>query len=71
MAKQLIITYVFLLATLAAFAQGGQVKGIVKDSAGDPVIGATVAEVGNSKNATVTDLDGGKHIQIHYRFFRF
>jgi len=33
------------------------VKGVVKDDAGEPVIGATVREVG-TQNATVTDFDG-------------
>ena len=33
------------------------VKGIVKDDAGEPVIGATVREVG-TQNAAVTDFDG-------------
>ena len=49
MVKHLAITFVLLLTTLAAFAQGGHVKGTVKDSAGEPVIGATVTEVGNNK----------------------
>lgn len=75
MVKHLAITFVLLLTTLAAFAQGGHVKGTVKDSAGEPVIGATVTEVGNNKNATVTDLNGnftlsispkGKQIQVSY-----
>ncbi|MGN0282511.1 MAG: SusC/RagA family TonB-linked outer membrane protein [Prevotella sp.] len=75
MVKHLAITFVLLLMSLATFAQGGQVKGTVKDSAGEPVIGATVTEVGNNKNATVTDLNGnfkislspkGKQIQVSY-----
>ena len=66
-AKKLFITYVFLLAILAALAQGKQVKGIVKDSAGEPIIGATVAEIGNNKNATVTDLNGQKPVlRMHH-----
>lgn len=65
--KKIFITYVFLLATLAALAQGKQMKGIVKDSAGEPIIGATVAEVGNNKNATVTDLNGQKPVlRMHH-----
>ena len=49
------------------------VKGNVKDSSGEPVIGATVQEKG-TKNAVATDLDGnfsisltsGKQLQISY-----
>lgn len=37
--------------------QSGVVKGQVLDSAGEPIIGATV-RVQGSKNGTVTDLDG-------------
>ena len=55
------------MAILAALAQGKQVKGIVKDSAGEPIIGATVAEIGNNKNATVTDLNGQKPVlRMHH-----
>ena len=59
MAKQTILSMILLLASVVAFAQGGQVKGNVKDSSGEPVIGATVTEAGNPKNATVTDLNQG------------
>lgn len=44
------------LSSLAASAQS-IVKGTVKDSNGEPVIGATV-RVAGSKGGTVTDLDG-------------
>ena len=53
-----------LLAQLVAYAQGGQVKGNVKDSMGEPVIGATVTEAGNPRNATVTDYDGNFVLQL-------
>jgi len=64
MKKKAIFTLFLLLAQLMAFAQGGLVKGNVKDSMGEPVIGATVAEDGNPKNATVTDLDGNFALQL-------
>ena len=49
-------------------------KGTVTDQTGEPVIGATVVEKGNPKNAAVTDFDGnftlklqnGKTIVISY-----
>lgn len=37
--------------------QGAVCKGVVKDAAGEPIIGASVSVKG-TKNATVTDLDG-------------
>lgn len=47
-----------LLCPIGALAQGLVVKGVVKDAMGDPVIGATVVESNNKKNATVTGMDG-------------
>ena len=49
-------------------------KGTVTDQTGEPVIGATVVEKGNPKNAAVTDFDGnftlklqnGKTIVVSY-----
>jgi TonB-linked SusC/RagA family outer membrane protein len=34
------------------------IKGTVKDAKGEPIIGATVVEKGNTKNGTITDLNG-------------
>ena len=59
----------FRIALLALFTMlvtslsAQTVKGNVKDSSGEPVIGATVVEVG-SKNMTVTDLDGNFSIKV-------
>ena len=39
-------------------------KGNVTDSNGEPVIGATVVEKGNPKNAAVTDFDGNFTIKV-------
>ena len=47
-----------LLSPMGAFAQGLVIKGVVKDAMGDPVIGATVVESNNKKNATITKMDG-------------
>ena len=44
--------------SLVAFAQNVTLKGVVRDSAGQPVIGAFVVEQGTS-NGTMTDVDGG------------
>ena len=54
---------IFQTVTLACmlFVVGNaqaQTKGTVTDATGEAVIGATVMEKGNPKNATVTDIDG-------------
>lgn len=40
------------------------VTGRVLDPTGEPVIGATVAEAGNAKNAVITDVNGDYKLQI-------
>lgn len=40
------------------------VKGTVKDEKGEPIIGATIKEIGTS-NGTITDFDGAFSIQSH------
>lgn len=48
-----------LLTSASVLAQSsGTVTGTVYDSAGDPVIGASIKEKGHDSNATVTDIDG-------------
>ena len=46
--------------------QGVNVKGVVKDAKGEPIIGATVTEKG-TKNATVTDFDGNYSLNVANR----
>ena len=41
-----------------AVQQSGTVKGNIVDETGQPMIGVTVVPLGNSKNGTITDLDG-------------
>jgi TonB-linked SusC/RagA family outer membrane protein len=48
--------------TATSFAQG--IKGTVIDENGEPVIGATVADMSNTKNATITDFDGNFVINV-------
>ncbi len=40
------------------YAQSITVKGNVKDSNGEAIIGASILEKGNQTNGTITDLDG-------------
>ena len=51
-----------LFMSVTSFAQG--IKGTVIDENGEPVIGATVAEKSNAKNATITDFDGNFVVNI-------
>lgn len=41
------------------------VKGVVKDSAGEPVIGASVIEKGAPSNGTIVDMDGNFTISVN------
>lgn len=69
---RLMLVSLFAIFAMAVQAQT-TISGNVKDGTGEGVIGATVAEQGNTKNATVTDLDGnftlkvkGNHIVVSY-----
>ncbi len=49
---------IFIMMVLgSAFANAQNLKGVVKDSAGEPIIGAAVVVEGSS-TGTVTDIDG-------------
>ena len=52
-------------AAVTATQQAGTVKkGVVRDVNGEPIIGASVAEKGNTSNGTVTDLDGNYTLKL-------
>jgi len=55
--KRILMMLIALMACPAMLSAQSVVKGNVKDDAGEPVIGATVREVG-TQNAAVTDFDG-------------
>lgn len=44
--------------------QSFQLKGVVKDAAGEPIIGASVVEKGRTSNGTITDVDGNFELKI-------
>ena len=54
----------FAAISLSVSAQTITVKGNVKDTTGEPIIGASVVEKGNTTNGTITDLDGNYSIKI-------
>ena len=58
------VALVALLAFVVGSVSAQTIKGNVKDSNGEPVIGATVLEQGTKNNATVTDLDGNFSIKL-------
>ena len=58
-----IIILLLALMPLAAWAQV-IVKGTVKDDLGEVLVGATVLEVNNSANGTITDIDGKFSIKL-------
>ena len=62
MKKSLIMTFGCLFSASVMFAQNGSVHGVVTDSQGEPVIGATVKVVGSNR-ATATDINGEFNIQ--------
>ncbi|MBR5274552.1 MAG: carboxypeptidase-like regulatory domain-containing protein, partial [Bacteroidales bacterium] len=52
------IVAIFAMTVLAANAQNKAISGTVVDTAGEPVIGASVFVVGNTSIGAMTDLDG-------------
>ena len=59
-----LLLILFSAISLSVSAQTITVKGNVKDTSGEPVIGASVVEKGNTTNGTVTDLDGNFSIKV-------
>lgn len=62
--SSLLITIAGLFLSADAFAQQMLVKGLVKDTTGEPVIGANVVVKGTT-NGTITDLDGLFQLQAN------
>ncbi len=61
--KALVALALLLSFTLPALAQKIEVHGVVDDSTGEPLIGATVMEKGTT-NGTATDFDGNFTITV-------
>lgn len=60
-----IIKLFYVIAVLispSVFAQTVSITGVVTDKGGIPIIGATVVEVSNTANGTMTDIDGNYSI---------
>lgn len=63
--KQRIVatTALSLFSTLTVMAQSVVIKGTVKEKSGEPIIGATVRELGTT-NGTTTDIDGNYELKV-------
>ena len=64
--KVLLMFIVGLFLSVNTFAQQIVVKGIVKDTTGEPIIGANVIVKGTT-NGTITDFDGNFLVSIRPR----
>ena len=62
--KILFTALVCLVATLAATAQNIDVRGTVKDAAGNPVVGAGIVLRGNNRVYTMSDAAGAFHLSV-------
>lgn len=62
--KSITTAVLFFAASFGVFAQTVQVKGTVKDSKGEPVIGAAVCLVSDRTKGSVTDVNGAYVIAI-------
>ena len=60
--SRFLMMFAALLVSAASFAQG--IKGTVIDENGEAVIGATVSDKADAKNATITDFDGNFTINV-------
>ena len=61
--KSLKLLFLLCMVPLWAFGQSITVKGVVKDTADEPVIGASVVEKGTT-NGIITDFDGNFELKV-------
>ena len=62
--KKTFLFFLCLLCVIGAMAQKKTITGVVVDVAGEPVIGASVVEVGTT-NGTITDFDGNFSLSVN------
>lgn len=62
-ARIILPVLVGLLFSFSVFAQSVAIKGNVKDATGEPIIGASVLQVGTT-NGTITDVDGNFSLNV-------
>ena len=61
--KTSVLAFLLMVFTMPAFAQQ-QVKGVVVDTNGEAIIGASVVQKSNRTNGTITDLDGNFSLRL-------
>ena len=61
---RIVLLMLFAALSLSVSAQTITLKGNVKDATGEPIIGASVVEKGNTSNGTITDLDGNFSLKV-------
>lgn len=61
--KKALFFIVCLCFAINMMAQTKAVTGVVVDATGEPIIGASVLEIGTT-NGTITDVDGNFTIQV-------
>ena len=64
--KQLFLLLAFVSMSLTAFAQQ-KVSGKVTDSAGEPIIGASIVVKANNTIGTISDYDGNFTLEVPSR----
>lgn len=61
---RIVLLMLFAALSLSVSAQTITLKGNVKDATGEPIIGASVVEKGNTTNGSITDLDGKFNLKV-------
>ena len=65
MKQTFLIALLFMIACITVQAQDLQVSGtVISKTDGEPIIGASVVEVGNNINGTITDIDGNFSLSV-------
>ena len=59
-----LLLMIFAALSLSVSAQTITLNGNVKDTTGEPIIGASIVEKGNTTNGTITNLDGNFSLKV-------
>ena len=59
-----LLLMIFAALSLSVSAQTITLNGNVKDTTGEPIIGASIVEKGNTSNGTITNLDGDFSLKV-------
>lgn len=59
-----LLLMIFAALSLSVSAQTITLNGNVKDTTGEPIIGASIVEKGNTTNGTITNFDGNFSLKV-------